>query len=51
MSGAAVQMLIRVTTDEDMAACDLAHCLMGEKPELRFQYVGENARIVEGLDV
>ena len=30
---------------------DLVETLMGKKPELRFQYISENARFVEELDV
>ena len=45
--------LIRVTIDEDVAGetGDLVERLMGKKPELRFQYISENARFVEELDV
>jgi len=45
--------LIRVTVDDDMPGetGDLVERLMGKKPELRFQYIQENARFVEELDV
>ena len=45
--------LIRVTIDEDEPGLtgDLVERLMGKKPELRFQYIQENARFVEELDV
>ncbi len=45
--------LIRVTIDEDDPGetGDLVERLMGKKPELRFQYIQENARFVEELDV
>lgn len=45
--------LIRVTIDEDEPGetGDLVERLMGKKPELRFQYIQENARFVEELDV
>jgi topoisomerase-4 subunit B len=45
--------LIRVTIDEDDPGetGDLVERLMGKKPELRFQYISENARFVEELDV
>ncbi|MGJ8546960.1 MAG: DNA topoisomerase IV subunit B [Sulfitobacter sp.] len=45
--------LIRVTVDEDMPGetSDLVERLMGKKPELRFQYIQENAKFVEELDV
>jgi topoisomerase-4 subunit B len=45
--------LIRVTIDEDLPGetGDLVERLMGKKPELRFQYITENARFVEELDV
>ena len=45
--------LIRVSIDEDTPGetSDLVERLMGKKPELRFQYIQENARFVEELDV
>ncbi|SLN61208.1 DNA gyrase subunit B [Roseovarius gaetbuli] len=45
--------LIRVTIDEDEPGetSDLVERLMGKKPELRFQYIQENARFVVELDV
>ena len=45
--------LIRVTIDDDEPGetSDLVERLMGKKPELRFQYIQENARFVEELDV
>jgi len=45
--------LIRVSIDEDEPGetRDLVERLMGKKPELRFQYIQENARFVEELDV
>ncbi len=45
--------LIRVTVDEDMPGetGDLVERLMGKKPELRFQYIQENARFVGELDL
>ena len=45
--------LIRVTIDDDDPGEteDLVERLMGKKPELRFQYIQENARFVEELDV
>ncbi len=45
--------LIRVSIDEDEPGetDDLVERLMGKKPELRFQYISENARFVEELDV
>ncbi len=45
--------LIRVTIDEENPGdtSDLVERLMGKKPELRFQYISENARFVEELDV
>ncbi|MEJ1999337.1 MAG: DNA topoisomerase IV subunit B [Maritimibacter sp.] len=44
--------LIRVTIDEDEPGetGDLVERLMGKKPELRFEYIQENARFVEELD-
>jgi topoisomerase-4 subunit B len=45
--------LIRVTIEEDEPGetADLVERLMGKKPELRFQYIQENAQFVEELDV
>jgi len=45
--------LIRVSIDEDFPGetGDLVERLMGKKPELRFQYIQENARFVEDVDV
>jgi topoisomerase-4 subunit B len=45
--------LIRVTIDEDEPGEteDLVERLMGKKPEKRFEYIQENARFVEELDV
>jgi len=49
----ATRTLIRVTIDEDEPGetGDLVERLMGKKPELRFQFIQENARFVEELDV
>ncbi|GLS79775.1 DNA topoisomerase IV subunit B [Paracoccus marinus] len=51
----ASRKLIRVSIDEEERGetGDLVERLMGKKPELRFQYISENARFVEdeGLDV
>ena len=45
--------LIRVSIGEDEPGetGDLVERLMGKKPEPHFQYIQENARFVEGLDV
>ncbi|HPE26929.1 DNA topoisomerase IV subunit B, partial [Albidovulum sp.] len=45
----ATRKLIRVSIDEDAPGetSDLVERLMGKKPELRFQYISENARFVE----
>ena len=45
--------LIRVTVEEDVPGetGDLVERLMGKKPELRFEYIQENARFVEEMDV
>ncbi|MBV1864267.1 MAG: DNA topoisomerase IV subunit B [Rhodobacteraceae bacterium] len=45
--------LIRVTIDDDEPGetADLVDRLMGKKPELRFEYIQENAQFVEELDV
>ncbi len=49
----ATRKLIRVSVDEDIPGetGDLVERLMGKKPELRFQYIQENARFVGDLDV
>ncbi|NNK66057.1 MAG: DNA topoisomerase IV subunit B, partial [Rhodobacteraceae bacterium] len=49
----ATRKLIRVTIDEDEPGetGDLVERLMGKKPESRFEYIQENARFVEELDV
>ena len=49
----ATRRLIRVSIDDDLPGetGDLVERLMGKKPELRFQYISENARFVEELDV
>jgi topoisomerase-4 subunit B len=45
--------LIRVTVQEDVPGetGDLVERLMGKKPELRYQYIQDNAQFVEELDV
>ncbi len=49
----ASRRLIRVSVDDDIPGetGDLVERLMGKKPELRFQYISENARFVEDVDV
>ncbi|WP_378944450.1 DNA topoisomerase IV subunit B [Paracoccus sp. R86501] len=49
----ATRKLIRVSIDDDEGGetGDLVERLMGKKPELRFQYIQENAQFVEELDV
>ncbi|MFT4960701.1 MAG: topoisomerase-4 subunit B [Paracoccaceae bacterium] len=49
----ASRTLIRVIIDEDEPGetADLVERLMGKKPEKRFEYIQENARFVEELDV
>ncbi|MCO8146132.1 DNA topoisomerase IV subunit B [Rhodovulum tesquicola] len=49
----ASRKLIRVSIDEDEPGetADLVERLMGKKPEMRFQYIQENARFVEEVDV
>ncbi|TDL76215.1 DNA topoisomerase IV subunit B [Palleronia sediminis] len=45
--------LIRVRIEDDMPneTGDLVERLMGKKPELRFEYISQNAKFVEELDV
>lgn len=49
----ATRQLIRVEIDDDEPGetADLVEQLMGKKPELRFDYIQENARFAEDLDV
>jgi topoisomerase-4 subunit B len=50
----ATRTLIRVTVADDEGEDDtgaLVERLMGKRPELRFQFIQENARFVEELDV
>ncbi|MFN3292139.1 MAG: DNA topoisomerase IV subunit B [Gemmobacter sp.] len=49
----ATRKLIRVAIDDEIPGetGDLVERLMGKKPELRFQYIQENARFVEDVDV
>ncbi len=49
----ASRKLIRVSLDDDVPGetADLVERLMGKKPELRFQYIQQNAQFVEELDV
>ncbi|MFI0395965.1 DNA topoisomerase IV subunit B [Paracoccus jiaweipingae] len=49
----ASRKLIRIGIDDEAGGetADLVERLMGKKPELRFQYISENARFVEELDV
>ncbi|MCI5042940.1 MAG: DNA topoisomerase IV subunit B [Donghicola eburneus] len=49
----ATRQLIRVSIDEDLPGetGDLVERLMGKKPELRFEYIQENAKFVEDVDV
>ncbi|WP_116082891.1 DNA topoisomerase IV subunit B [Tropicimonas sp. IMCC34011] len=49
----ASRRLIRISIDEDVAGetGDLVERLMGKKPEMRFDYIQQNAKFVEELDV
>ena len=49
----ATRKLIRVTLTDEVPGetADLVERLMGKKPELRFEYIQENAKFVEELDV
>ena len=49
----ATRRLIRVAIDDDVPneTGDLVERLMGKKPELRFDYIQQNARFVDELDV
>ena len=45
--------LIRVSIDDEEPGetTNLADQLMGKKPELRFQYIQENAKFADELDI
>ncbi len=43
--------LLKVTMEDAIAADELFTILMGEQPELRRQFIEENAKLVEDLDV
>ena len=43
--------LIKVRIDDAAATSDLVERLMGKKPESRFDYITQNARFAEDLDV
>lgn len=43
--------LLKVTMDDAIAADELFTILMGEQPELRRQFIEDNAKLVEDLDV
>ncbi|WP_069299113.1 DNA topoisomerase IV subunit B [Neptunicoccus sediminis] len=47
------RQLIRVSVDDDEPGetADLVERLMGKKPELRFEYIQQNAQFVEELDL
>jgi topoisomerase-4 subunit B len=49
----ATRRLIRVAIDDDDGGetGDLVERLMGKRPEMRFQFIAENARFVEEVDV
>ena len=49
----ATRQLIRVGIDDDEPGetAGLVDRLMGKKPELRFEYIQDNARFAEDLDV
>ena len=49
----ATRTLIQIRVDEDLPGetSDLVERLMGKKPELRFEYIQENAKFVEDVDV
>lgn len=49
----ATRKLIRISIDDDEPGetADLVERLMGKKPEMRFQYIQENARFVAELDL
>ena len=43
--------VLQVTMDDAYAADEIFSVLMGEKPELRRQFIVDNAKLVEELDV
>jgi topoisomerase-4 subunit B len=46
----ATRTLLRVTK-ADLRTADLVESLMGRKPELRYNYITENAKFVRDLDI
>ena len=46
----ATRVLLRVTKS-DIRTGELVESLMGRKPELRYNYITENARFVRDLDI
>jgi topoisomerase IV subunit B len=45
------RILIRVSIPEDDQTDQLVETLMGKKPELRYAYIQDHARFVDGIDV
>ena len=43
--------MLQVTMEDAMEADEIFSVLMGEKPELRRQFIVENAKLVEELDI
>jgi topoisomerase-4 subunit B len=48
---AGLRTLIQVQTGRDDHTGDLVERLMGKKPELRFQFIQENARFAKDVDI
>ena len=49
--GKRILMQVGIADDSAKETADIVEQLMGKKPELRFQYIQENAQFVTGVDV
>ena len=47
----ATRVMLRVTMEDAMEADQIVSLLMGDDPELRREFIVENAKLVEELDV
>ena len=47
----ATRVMLRVTMEDAMEADQIVSLLMGDDPELRREFIVENAKLVEDLDV
>ena len=47
----ATRVMLRVTMEDAMGADQIVSLLMGDDPELRREFIVENAKLVDELDV